>query len=79
MPCLQHVLIPDIPRDGELFFEALMVVFVCTTLGLQYLNMYRTIWWLPHSYTLYAMVSIEAYTLYAMVSSEQAARRPIDQ
>ena len=57
MPCLQHVLIPDIPRDGELFFEALMVVFVCTGLGLQYLNMYRTIWWLPHSYTLYAMVS----------------------
>lgn len=55
VPCLQHVLIPDIPRDGELFFEALMVVFVCTGLGLQYLNMYRTIWWLPHSYTLYAM------------------------
>ncbi|KAF0309542.1 Transmembrane protein 39A [Amphibalanus amphitrite] len=55
VPCLQHVLIPDIPRDGELFFETLMVVFVCTGLGLQYLNMYRTIWWLPHSYTLYAM------------------------
>ncbi|XP_037079907.1 transmembrane protein 39A-like isoform X2 [Pollicipes pollicipes] len=55
VPYLQHVLIPDIPRDGELFFEALMVVFVCTGLGLQYLNMYRTIWWLPHSYTAYAM------------------------
>jgi len=54
-PPLQHVLIPDIPRDGELFFEFIMVVLVCTSLGLQYLNMYRTIWWLPHSYTAYAM------------------------
>lgn len=52
----KHMTIPDIPRISELGFETLMLVFSLMSLALQYLNIYRTIFWLPHSHTKYAMV-----------------------
>lgn len=53
----KHMSIPDIPRISELGFETLMLVFSLMSLALQYLNIYRTVFWLPHSHTKYAMVS----------------------
>uniref|UniRef100_A0A090X8H4 Putative presqualene diphosphate phosphatase n=1 Tax=Ixodes ricinus TaxID=34613 RepID=A0A090X8H4_IXORI len=47
---LKHVQMPDVPVDGELVFEAISVVFVAAVLCCQYINLYRTVWWLPHSY-----------------------------
>ncbi|CAL4208137.1 unnamed protein product, partial [Meganyctiphanes norvegica] len=51
----KHMPIPDIPRISELGFETLMLVFGLVSLALQYLNIYRTVFWLPHSHTKFAM------------------------
>lgn len=53
----KHVPFPYIPQDGTLLFEAMTFLFVLIATGLQFLNLYRTAWWLPHSYTNQAMVS----------------------
>lgn len=54
----KHMTIPDIPRISELGFEVCMLVFSLMSLALQYLNIYRTVFWLPHSHTKYAMSGI---------------------
>jgi hypothetical protein len=36
-------------NDGNLTFEGLMVVFASFSTYLQYLNIYRSVWWLPNS------------------------------
>lgn len=53
----KHMTIPDIPRISEIGFETMMLVFSLMCLALQYLNIYRTVFWLPHSHTKYAMAS----------------------
>jgi len=47
----QAVPIPDIPHDSAFTFEVIMFVYAVAALGLQYLNLYRSVWWLPHSYS----------------------------
>ncbi|KAL0830797.1 hypothetical protein ABMA28_002915 [Loxostege sticticalis] len=51
----KHIPFPYIPQDGTLLFEAMTFVFSLVATGLQFLNLYRTAWWLPHSYTNQAM------------------------
>lgn len=51
----KHVPIPDIPADSELLFELITLIYTAMALGLQYLNLYRTVWWLPHSHVKYAI------------------------
>ncbi|CAB3254955.1 unnamed protein product [Arctia plantaginis] len=51
----KHIPFPYIPQDGTLLFEAMSFVFTLIATGLQFLNLYRTAWWLPHSYTNQAM------------------------
>lgn len=52
----KHVPIPMVPVDGHLTFEALSLVVSIIAASLQMLNLYRTVWWLPHSYNIYTMV-----------------------
>lgn len=52
----KHIPYPYIPQDGTLLFETMTFVFTLIAAGLQFLNLYRTVWWLPHSYTNQAMV-----------------------
>ncbi|KAG6440770.1 hypothetical protein O3G_MSEX001432 [Manduca sexta] len=47
----KHIPFPYIPQDGTFLFEAMTFVFTLVATGLQFLNLYRTAWWLPHSYT----------------------------
>uniref|UniRef100_A0A6A7GBK5 Transmembrane protein 39A-like isoform X1 n=1 Tax=Hirondellea gigas TaxID=1518452 RepID=A0A6A7GBK5_9CRUS len=54
-PVIRHIPLPDIPRVSVFGFECLMCGFSLLMLGAQYLNIYRTVFWLPHSYTGYAM------------------------
>ena len=58
--CLQpkHAHIPDIALDSNLLFEAMVFVFCLMALGMQYINLYKTVWWLPHSNANYALVSL---------------------
>ncbi|XP_076619333.1 transmembrane protein 39A isoform X1 [Colletes latitarsis] len=51
----KHVPIPVVPIDGHLTFEALSLVASIIAASLQMLNLYRTVWWLPHSYNNYSM------------------------
>ncbi|XP_045499212.1 transmembrane protein 39A [Colias croceus] len=51
----KHIPFPFIPLDGELLFEIMTFIFLAVATGLQFLNLYRTAWWLPTSYTTQAM------------------------
>lgn len=51
----KHVTIPHIPVDSEFTFEFLAFVTAAIAMASQYLNLYRTVWWLPHSHMEYAM------------------------
>ncbi|GAB6026221.1 hypothetical protein CHUAL_012429 [Chamberlinius hualienensis] len=51
----KHIALPLIPVDGEFVFELVMFVYTAMALGLQYVNLYRTVWWLPHSHNKYAV------------------------
>ncbi|XP_045449823.1 transmembrane protein 39A [Melitaea cinxia] len=51
----KHIPFPYIPQDGDLLFESMNFVFTLVATGLQFLNLYRTMWWLPHSYSTQAM------------------------
>ena len=45
------------PIDGAMTFQIIIFSFMTVSLLLQYLNLYRSVWWLPHSYNNSAMVS----------------------
>ncbi|KAJ9588511.1 hypothetical protein L9F63_018123 [Diploptera punctata] len=51
----KHIPIPSIPQDGNFVFEINMFIFTGMTSFLQFLHLYRTVWWLPQSYTRYTM------------------------
>lgn len=52
----KHVPIPVVPVDGQLTFEALSLFVSIIAACLQLLNIYKTVWWLPHSYNGYSVV-----------------------
>ncbi|XP_072932899.1 transmembrane protein 39A [Epargyreus clarus] len=45
----KHIPFPYVPQDGELLFETMSLMFTLVATALQFLNMYRTAWWLPSS------------------------------
>lgn len=51
----KHAHMPDIPRDTNISFEGLLYVFGVIVMCLQYINLYKTVWWLPHSHANYAL------------------------
>lgn len=53
----RHVQLPDIPIDNNVLFELLVFIYSALVLGLQYINLYKTVWWLPHSSAHYGLVS----------------------
>ena len=52
----RHVHLPDIGLDNNVLFEGLVFLYSAMVLGLQYINLYKTVWWLPHSNSNYALV-----------------------
>lgn len=52
----KHYPFPNTPVDNDLVFEALMFCYTITAASLQFLHLYRSVWWLPHSYNNHAMV-----------------------
>lgn len=51
----KHAHIPDIPGDSNISFEAILYIFGFFVMCLQYTNLYKTVWWLPHSHANYAL------------------------
>ncbi|XP_019872949.1 transmembrane protein 39A-A [Aethina tumida] len=54
-PAPKHIPFPTTPVDSDLFFEAMMCFYTIVCTMLQYLHLYRSVWWLPHSYTNHAV------------------------
>ena len=54
----KHSHIPEIPMDGNFLFELMVLCNSVLGLGLQYVNLYKTVWWLPYSHANYALVYI---------------------
>lgn len=53
-----HPVFPEMPHgQSELFFECTLFLYSVLALFLQYLNIYKTMWWLPKSYWHYSIVS----------------------
>ncbi|XP_018025043.1 transmembrane protein 39A isoform X2 [Hyalella azteca] len=52
---IRHPPLPDIPRLSVFAFESLMCLLSLLVLGGHYLNIYRTVFWLPHSHTRYVV------------------------
>ncbi|VDN56587.1 unnamed protein product [Dracunculus medinensis] len=51
-----HPIWPEMPQgQGELFFECTLFLYSVLALFLQYLNLYKTLWWLPKSYWHYSL------------------------
>ena len=53
----KHASIPEIPGDSNLYFEVMLFIFGGIVMCLQFINLYKTVWWLPHSHSNYALVS----------------------
>lgn len=51
----KHAHIPWIPADTNLSFELMMYIFGFIVMCLQYINLYKTVWWLPHSHANYGL------------------------
>lgn len=47
--------IPPLPHDGPFTFEIIVFAYMTVALLLQYLHLYKSVWWLPHSYNSYAV------------------------
>ena len=60
---LASKILPLMPTDGALTFEIIIFGFMFVSLLLQYLNLYRSVWWLPHSYNNNAVVRWRFYIL----------------
>jgi hypothetical protein len=54
----KHIPMPEILPDGALLYELIMFLYTATACALQFLHLYRSVWWLPTSYSSTAMVMI---------------------
>lgn len=55
---IRHILFPPIPVYGAMNFHITKFAFSVVAVILQYLNMYRTVWWLSRPWTKYPVVSL---------------------
>ncbi|XP_065366660.1 transmembrane protein 39A [Calliphora vicina] len=49
IPMPKHIPFPDYPGSSEILNELLMFLFTTCAAAMQFINIYRTNWWLPHS------------------------------
>lgn len=47
---VRHSRIPKLPLDSGLLFEFLLFLYLLVALFVQYMNIYRTVWWYPYSH-----------------------------
>ena len=52
----KHISISYAACDPTLVYESVVLFFSLSAFFLQLLHLYRTVWWLPQSYTQYAVV-----------------------
>ncbi|XP_071070878.1 transmembrane protein 39A isoform X3 [Dasypus novemcinctus] len=47
---VRHCQIPDLPVVGSLLFEFLFFIYLLVALFIQYINIYKTVWWYPYNH-----------------------------
>ncbi|XP_053722227.1 transmembrane protein 39A isoform X1 [Synchiropus splendidus] len=47
---VRHARIPELPLDSGLLFEFQLFVYLLVALFVQYINIYKTVWWYPYSH-----------------------------
>uniref|UniRef100_A0A672KQ79 Transmembrane protein 39A-like n=1 Tax=Sinocyclocheilus grahami TaxID=75366 RepID=A0A672KQ79_SINGR len=47
---VRHSRIPDLPLDSNLLFESLLFLYLLVALFVQYINIYRTVWWSSYNH-----------------------------
>lgn len=55
-PPPKHISFPDLPNSSEVSNEFFIFSYTLLAASMQFLHLYRTVWWLPDSYTNTAMV-----------------------
>lgn len=54
----KHIPFPDVPQNSELLNELVMFVYTSLAASMQFLHLYRTVWWLPESHSSHALVNL---------------------
>lgn len=52
----KHIRFPDVPYSSEMVNELMIFAYTLIATAMQFLHLYRTVWWLPESNTNQAMV-----------------------
>ncbi|MEQ2191427.1 Transmembrane protein 39A [Xenoophorus captivus] len=47
---VRHSRIPELPLDSSFLFEFLLFLYLLVALFVQYINIYRAVWWYPYSH-----------------------------
>lgn len=47
---VRHSRIPNLPLDSNLLFESLLFLYLLVALFVQYINIYRTVWWSTYTH-----------------------------
>lgn len=55
-PLPKHIPFPDVPSSSEILNEFFIFMFSLISAGAQFMHLYRTVWWLPDSYTNHTIV-----------------------
>src|SRR4051812_32530968 len=53
----KHVALPKLPAESELSFELQTILLFIVSMATQYLNLYRSVWWLSGSNSNVSIVS----------------------
>lgn len=53
----KHIRFPDVPYSSEIVNELMIFVYTMIATAMQFLHLYRTVWWLPESNTSQTMVN----------------------
>ncbi|XP_075227233.1 transmembrane protein 39A isoform X2 [Lycorma delicatula] len=51
----KHIPVPTLPHDSSMVFEVIMFVYTVMATVLQFVHLYRSVWWLSQSYTRYTI------------------------
>lgn len=64
----KHIPFPDVPQNSELLNEFIMFAYTTVAASMQFLHLYRTVWWLPESHSSHALVSvIQSFIIYIYI------------
>lgn len=58
LPQPKHIRFPDVPYSSELVNELMIFMYTMIATAMQFLHLYRTVWWLPDSNTSQTMVNM---------------------